>query len=525
MPNHALFFRCVLSCLILLSAGLIPGLTGAGSIAAAGEKAGEPDVDQIQRQILELQKSLEQARRLSDERSKVTRIGSTRVRTNDPERTVRIYDLSDLFAVAPGYPARYPRGLGTTSGLVFGEGGGAGSGEMTGATGFGGAGGFGGGGGGFFQIQGDGRPESVPRNTRGNVLRQFGQSGGVGAMDHPARISVESLVTAITEVISPDSWKANGGASTMTTLGTALLVSADESTHSQIESLLGLFRQKWGTLRTVSVNAWWLWLTEAELAGLLGTEDAEAKPAEVDGKPVFGVVQNMPAWQQKIQGKAAEGAAATLQGYRAAVTCYNGQTVHTLSGDQRSVVTQVQPLITRDETGQPVGSVAYLPTLTVIQEGAALEVTPLVTISGKIVILDLHSRVSRLQEEAAAAAAAAEGEKDGGPEAPVKDSRVLSPQVVLQALNRQPLAVQRLSTTLRAPADRVMLAGGMTFNRQEQAGGRSLYLFVKASVQELRSDDDKEPAVGQGMEGGALPRPQLEDAVEEAAPAEDEAKP
>ncbi|MCA9117191.1 MAG: hypothetical protein KDA79_19100, partial [Planctomycetaceae bacterium] len=449
---------------------------------------------------------------------KVTRIGSNRVRTNDPERTVRIYDLSDLFAVAPGYPARYPRGLGTTSGLVFGGDGGAGSGEMTGATGFGGAGGFGGGGGGFFQIQGDGRPEAVPQGIRGNVLRQFGQSGSVGAMDHPARISVESLVTAITEVISPDSWKENGGFSTMTTLGTALLVSADEATHSQIESLLGLFRQKWGTLRTVSVNAWWLWLTEAELAGLLGQDDPEAEPAKVDGKPVFGLVQDMAAWQQKIQGKVAEGAAATEQGYRAAVTCYNGQTVHTLSGDQRSVVTQVQPLITRDETGQPVGSVAYLPTLTVIQEGAALEVTPLVTISGKIVILDLHSRVSRLQEEPAAAAPAAEEE------APGKDSPVLSPQLVLQALNRQPLAVQRLSTTLRAPADRVMLAGGMTFNRQEQAGGRSLYLFVKADVQELRSDDDQ-PEAREGMEGGALPRPQLEDAVEEAAPAEDEAKP
>ncbi len=39
--------------------------------------------------------------------------------------------------------------------------------------------------------------------------------------------------------------------------------------HEQIDALLNLFRQRWRTLRTITVHADWLWLNAAELNTLL----------------------------------------------------------------------------------------------------------------------------------------------------------------------------------------------------------------------------------------------------------------
>jgi hypothetical protein len=52
----------------------------------------------------------------------------------------------------------------------------------------------------------------------------------------------------------------------------------------------------------------------------------------------------------------------------------------------------------------------------------------------------------------------------------------------------RPLRVHRLSTTLRAPMDRPMLVGGMSYGEEPKPGEPGLYLFVDVAVQELRSD-------------------------------------
>jgi hypothetical protein len=69
----------------------------------------------------------------------------------------------------------------------------------------------------------------------------------------------------------------------------------------------------------------------------------------------------------------------------------------------------------------------------------------------------------------------------------------------------------QLETTLRTPADRRILVGGMTFEIQPNADEPNLYLFVKAVVQELRDDQPPAKAEGKppqmpGMMPGAMPQ-------------------
>jgi hypothetical protein len=70
------------------------------------------------------------------------------------------------------------------------------------------------------------------------------------------------------------------------------------------------------------------------------------------------------------------------------------------------------------------------------------------------------------------------------------------PLAVVAAIDRPMLVSQQLETTLRVPADRRMLIGGMTYEIRPNAGEPNLYLFMKAVVQELR--DDRAPAKAEG---------------------------
>ena len=66
---------------------------------------------------------------------------------------------------------------------------------------------------------------------------------------------------------------------------------------------------------------------------------------------------------------------------------------------------------------------------------------------------------------------------------------------IIGALDRPRLVTQRLATTLRAPFDRVMLVGGMTFAARPQGNDPPLYLFLRATVQELKDDTKRAEAV------------------------------
>ncbi len=485
--------------LVVASLSLVWALASPGWVRAQSD-----EVREMREQVRALLDKLN-AMDARPDASSVTRQRSTHVGSSpfqlpppvveEPRIEVRIYDLSDLLAPVVPYPAMVTSDLGPSDQPVFPDASSAGGMVGMGMGGMGGGmmGGMGGGmgGGGMMNVLAQAAPgHSADHPPAGN--------GAMPARPAPAqfngaRISLDDLISAITATIDPKSWDSNGGEGTIAPLGNSLLISAMPRVHEQITRLFDTFRKRWGTLRTVSVQAHWLWLSDAQLAAVLA--DGQAKGQE---RPAFGMV-NDAAWE--ALRKELRQADKQPAGYQAVVTCYNGQTVHAVSGSQRRVIAEMVPVVGEDK-------VAYAPSVTTLQEGAALQVTPMVTSAGKLVVLDLHSRVvlvrggpgeKRLARDAAAAGKSA-----------ARD--------VAATIDRLNIANQHLETTLRVPVDRRILVGGMTFESQPKSGDPSLYLFVKATVQELRDDlsavkADAKPA------GSAKPAATPKRAAPPAAPA------
>jgi hypothetical protein len=274
---------------------------------------------------------------------------------------------------------------------------------------------------------------------------------------------VDNLIDTITSTIEPDQWDEVGGPSTIKALGASLVVSAPTNMHQQIAALLDLFRKRWGSLRTVSVQAHWLWLTEDQISA------ATAEGKDMNPPAPFGAL-SPETWKLLLKQARAEDQ--QRKNYHAVVTCYNGQTVSALAGSQRLIVSGLTPVV----AGGDKEAAAYQPQVKAVQDGAAIQITPVVTRTAKYVVADVHSRVNLLAAAAPAAAVA----KDSGPVAQV-----------VAALDRPALQSQRLSTTLRIPVDMPTLVGGMTF-AGEGEGSANLYLFLTATVRELRDDEGAE---------------------------------
>jgi hypothetical protein len=406
-------------------------------------------------------------------RQRTTQLGHTPLREEEPEIVVRVYDLSDLLALVASYPAMVASDLGPFDTPLFPS-----SEPSLGGTGAMGMGGMGGMGGGFFQVGADGtkpRPHARSQEPKSSpepkVYPQFAPSKPAPGGINGGRISLDDLINAITSIIEPTQWDQVGGQCSIVPLGNTLLISANSRMHEQITKLFDVFRQRWGTLRTVSVQAHWLWLSDPQVASLL--EDKQAKPGD---RPAFGLV-NDAAWESLVK-ELRQAAEKQPAGYQAVFTCYNGQTVHAVSGAQRRVVTGMVPVV--GEAGQ----VGYQPEVTTLQEGAAIQLTPMVTTGGKLVVLDVHSRVVLLRDKP--------GRVGVDLEAPAGGKSVV--RDLAAVIDRPQVSLQHLETTLRVPVDRRMLVGGMTFEAQPKAGEPALYLFIKPKVQELRDDQTAKPA-------------------------------
>ena len=239
-----------------------------------------------------------------------------------------------------------------------------------------------------------------------------------------------------------------------------------------------LFRKRWGSLRTISIRAHWLWLTNAQL------ETIAPEPKPGPGEPVisatpYGVI-NDAEFAKLLAAPAVNGM--KVSAYRAAVTCYNGQTVSALAGVQRSFVSGVNRTNSQGKEGREVKSESLETSL--VEEGAGLQVTPLSTTSGKYTVLDVHTRVNSLVKQPLKAAPTVVEEVRAD-----KPAAALSAESTDTKVDRQALQSYRLSTTLRVPSGRWMLVGGMTPSapdgRPEDA---DLYLIVRVNVQELRDD-------------------------------------
>jgi hypothetical protein len=436
----------------------------------AAQETDSGRADELRAQVEKLQNALREIELKEGQRGKVTEIGSSHSRqreSDSPRLVVKVYDLSDLFTVAPSYRAYEPTELLRGNELVpvfpqlvdLGE-------SMSG-------GGFGGGG--LFSVPSnlDERPATI-RPPQSTVLHQG--SGASGAPATSVRTSMGSLIETITSTIDPDGWADTGGPSTISPVGSSLLISTTSETHAKLTALIDLFRQRWGSLRTINLDAHWLWLSPQQVADAMG-QPAAGPNALGDGASQLLTTSVSPeAWKKLLAVAADE--KVSPRGFHAMVTCYNGQTVTAQAGSQRLAVIGLNAVTTSGEHAK----VAFAPVLRNIHEGATLQITPLATRHVKYVVLDVHSRVNLLP--AASRPEPEPGAKVQADGKPLADD----PRVLVAALDRGALQTQRLETTLRVPVGQPTLIGGMTFVGQEGKSA-NLYLFINAKVQELRDDD------------------------------------
>lgn len=376
----------------------------------------------------------------------------------EPQLSVRVYRVSDLVMSAPAHAYRgihLPGGsLNDLRGLQGGMGGG-GFGGSGGGFGGGGSGGGAAGGAGFFQVDDEAiLPQFAGAGGAGGGMAGGGDlSGAMGPASgpHSARFGMDDLVMAITRSIEPSSWDSVGGSGTIVTLGGMLIVNQTEPVHIQIEALLDALRAEGGALRTVTIEAQWLLLAESELSGLLVPQGGSWR--EVDPT----VLATLSDAQRP---------------YRGEVTCFDGQTVHIVSGRTRSVVQGAVPVV----GGQEVG---YQPIVNFFNAGALLEVTPSLVPGDEVAVLDLQSYVTRWDE----------------PGPPIE-----FPQAF--AIERTNVVVHQFGSTVQAPLGKPIVAGGLTLDTSEGAAagdGGQLYLIVTVTS----SAQPTAGAMGGGFGSGA----------------------
>lgn len=425
--------------------------------STARAQSTQEQVNEVRRQMDSLKRHLEKLEANDRKDDRVTEIGSRSAQAREVGLVLRLYDISDLFAIAPNYHAKRLDDFGVGGQPLFTISSATGT-----ASGFGSLGGGMGGGGGMFAVAPT--PVRALPNVGPNISAQFAPPGTAAtANTSDSRTSIDDLIAAIMVSIAPTAWTEVGGNSSIKHLGNALLISAEPDTHEQIESLLAQFRQRWKSLRTVTLAAWWLSLTDEQLAQLL--------PDHKGSRSQYGAVDDA-AWQKRPAGAAA---------YRSTLTCYNGQTVYTLCGGESLAITDVEATVLNPQAAKDAQQALFRPKVTILQDGAALQVTPLVTSSGKYVVLDVHSRVARIHSKADAK--------------PTDEKAAKAPAditAMVNAIDRPVVNVQLLSTTLRVPVDEVVLIGGMNFDATpSEATGANLYLFVRIAVQELADDQPK----------------------------------
>lgn len=450
----------------LLTLAIFLGLTG---VVLAQPGHSQPDLGQLQRQIAALQaqiSNLEPSSTNDDpfENSRVKNVGSQRVKrtpvlVDDDHLHIRLYDLSDIFAISPHYPAVLPNEI-ATLGTVFeqsqgqftsGSGGGG-----FGGGGMGGGGMGGGGGGGVFGI-----PPTLPEPPK-----QEAEMMNLEA----AQVSMKQLVSAIKATVSPRKWGDDDDEAKIQFLGNTLLITANNDMHQQITNLLNLFREHWGKLRTVSVQSYWVRASATEARELLSDDTTKQVGA--------GVVAS-DRWTQFLDKAKTEKRLA----YSVALTGHNNQTLHAISGRQKQLTLDAIPfeattIRTHPENGESESTsvVGFKPVSYPFHSGAAIQVTPLATRGGNFVVLDLHAKVNELIHDEDAPQRSVFARVDGSEEnAEVK-------------LDSAEYIAYRMSTTVRCPKEQVVLAGGMTYDSTTDSDQPNLYLFVKVSVHTIEED-------------------------------------
>lgn len=289
------------------------------------------------------------------------------------------------------------------------------------------------------------------------------------------QVSLAQLVAAIKQTVSPERWGNDDDGAKIQFLGNTLLITASNDMHLKINNLLNLFRSHWGKLRTISIQTYWVRAEEGQAKELLTGEHQESNGA--------GVVDPQ-RWTKFIELAESEKRLA----FSATLTGHNNQTLHTLSGRQRQLVVGAVSIESKKVLQQPEGNdgevrtsratstIGFQPVRETVHDGAAIQVTPLATRGGNFVVLDLHAKVNQfLETKEGAVLPSAFAYTDSGEKV----------EVTFDAAD---YIAYRMSTTVRCPKEKMVLAGSMTFDSNSAIEQPNLYVFVKASVHTIKED-------------------------------------
>ncbi|MBI2823616.1 MAG: hypothetical protein HYX69_02870 [Planctomycetia bacterium] len=369
---------------------------------------------------------------------------------HEEELEIKVYRVIDLVSPVPNYPytgTYLPKMSGTPSGsLTYGgmpvQGGGMGGmgGGMGGMGGGGfGGGGMGGGGGGMFRVADD------TLWQLGGVGRGQAAAGGASPAPSPLRIDMGRLIETITSLVVPDSWEESGGPGSISPIGGALAVSQTPTVHAKLEKFLGALRRESGTVSTLSIEGQWLLLDGQQLAQLRGPK--------TDAKTAMGRTLN----RQALAALPDE-----ARRHKGQITCFNGQTVHLVSGRMETKLQGAIPVVGSSPAYQPIIVTPHL--------GALLQITAALLPGDEGALVDLFGSVTEW----------------GKPAEPVKLNGAegsANPAVEVDRIN---VNAQQLATSLRVPLGKPVLVGGMTMAGDgpghQDPRGRQLYLVLEITA-------------------------------------------
>jgi hypothetical protein len=325
-------------------------------------------------------------------------------------KVVRVYDVRELTHTVPNYPYFgniSPRMNTTLGALSF--------------PGINGVNGGGGGGGNMF-------------------------GGGMNAAPGAEQqATAEQLAKLIIDTVEPETWRENGGdIGTIKQLNGMLVVTHKPATQQQVEELLRQFRDQQG--RVVRISAHWLLLKPDQARTLFAAGDQAGAGAlrSVDRD----AMAKLPTDVVHLRGE---------------TSCFSGQTVHVVSSRIRNVIADFNPVVGTQAVGMD-------PTVTLVESGAALQVTSSVQSDGKTATLDLHSVLTEGEP-------AGERELRGAAAVPATQRSDLGASAS-PFLDRVNLLSQELHTCVRVPVGKLVAIGGMTAEPTAKGGDGAEWLLV-----------------------------------------------
>ncbi len=259
------------------------------------------------------------------------------------------------------------------------------------------------------------------------------------------RMNWSSLTNAITTLIDPQTWEENGGDGAITPVGGALGINQTEAVHAKIEQFLTDLRRETGSLSEISIDAQWLALDAEQFAVLRGTSGTAA------GVLLPEKLAALPASTRRAAAN---------------ITCFNGQTVHVISGQLATRLQGAIPVVGGNEVG-------YQATITTPHIGTLLQITPLTLPAEGAALVDLQSIVTR----------------PGREEDAIDLSTPNTAKALAVLVDRVNIKAQQLATSLRVPLGKPVLVGGMSFSdgsTPEVGSEAELYLIL-----ELRANESK----------------------------------